>query len=194
MDVAREPLFHRVGLFVGQSLHADHGLALVENLHPPIDPRLAVGLHFQRRVEHLAGVQHYRMAGLRRELVSLRDHFQALAVQFERHLHTLLTLQIVVNDGRKDHLVALHEEPRDLEADDQILAGNNVGEALSDAGSLAHPPNLDPPSGQILGHLERDLGRAVLGGGQRADPQRGVGELRPHGRLYHRRPDPFAAG
>ena len=48
-------------------------------------------------------------------------------------------------------------------------------------------PDLDPPGGQVLGHVERDLGRAVLVGRQRADPEGGVGELGAHGRLDQRR-------
>ena len=47
----------------------------------------------------------------------------------------------------------------------------------------AHGPDLDPPGGEVLGHVERDLGHAVLVGRQRADPEGRVGELAAHRRL-----------
>ena len=43
MDVGREAHLRGVGFFVGQRLHADDGLALVGDLHPPVDPVLRAG-------------------------------------------------------------------------------------------------------------------------------------------------------
>ena len=48
VDVAGELLLHRVRFFVGQGLHADDRLALVEHLDAPIDAGLAVGLDLDR--------------------------------------------------------------------------------------------------------------------------------------------------
>ncbi len=48
----------------------------------------------------------------------------------------------------------LHEEPRGLQADDQVLAGDDVGLALADPGAVAHAPDLDPPGGEVLGHVQ----------------------------------------
>ena len=62
----------RVGLFVGERLHADDGLALCRRLHPPIDPRLAAGRHFDglfarvERRERLAVELDYGPHALRR--------------------------------------------------------------------------------------------------------------------------------
>ena len=107
----------------------------------------------------------------------------SIAVQFQHDLHGLLRLQVVMHVGREHDLVLLDEEPRGLQADDEVLAGDDVGLALADLGAVAHAPDLDPPGGQVLGHVERDLGRAVLFGRQRADPEGRVGELRADGRL-----------
>ena len=91
-----------------------------------------------------------------------------------------------MHDGRQHHFVGLDEEPRGLHANDEVLAGHHVGLALAHAGALAHAPDLDPPGGQVLGHVERNLGRAVFRGRQSADPQGRVGELGANGRLDHR--------
>ena len=42
VDVAGELLLHGVRFFVGEGLHADDGLALVEHFDPPIDAGLAL--------------------------------------------------------------------------------------------------------------------------------------------------------
>ena len=109
MDVDGELHLHGVRFLVGEGLHADDGLALVEDLDAPVDARLAVGVDLDG-------------AG---SAWSMR--LERLAVQFQDDLHALLRLQVVVDVGRQDHLVLLHEEPRGLQADDQVLAGDHVG-------------------------------------------------------------------
>ncbi len=91
-----------------------------------------------------------------------------------------------MDDGREDHFVGLDEEPRGLQADDQVLAGDDVGLALAHLGAMAHAPDLDPPGGEVLGHVEGHFGGAVALGGEVADPEGGVGELGPQRRLDQR--------
>ena len=50
------------------------------------------------------------------------------------------------------------EEPRGLQAHDDVLARDDLGRALADARAAAHAPDVDLPCGEILGHVELDLG------------------------------------
>ena len=75
-----------------------------------------------------------------------------------------------MHDGGEDDFVVLDEEPRGFHADDEVLAGDDVGLALAHAGAVPHAPDLDPPGGEVFGHVERDFGRAVALGGEAADP------------------------
>ena len=52
----------------------------------------------------------------------------------------LLGLQVVVHVGREHDFVLLDEEPRGLQADDQVLVGDDFGLALADLGAVAHAP------------------------------------------------------
>ena len=67
-------------------------------------------------------------------------------------LDFLLGLEIVVDVGRQDDFVLLDEEPRRLQADDQVLPGDDLGLALADLGAVAHRPDFDLPGGEVLGH------------------------------------------
>ena len=49
-------------------------------------------------------------------------------------------LEVVVDVGREDDLVLLDEEPRGLQADEQVLGGDDLGLALADLGAVAHAP------------------------------------------------------
>ena len=100
------------------------------------------------------------------------------AVEFEDDLDLLLRLEVVVDVGREHDLVLLDEEPRGLQADEQVLGGDDLGLALADPASRAHGPGLDLPGRQALGQREVDLGDAVVVGRQRGDPVGGVGEVR----------------
>ncbi len=48
MDADRKMHLHRVGFFVGERLHPHDGLAMLDRLHPPINPSFAAGRDFDR--------------------------------------------------------------------------------------------------------------------------------------------------
>ena len=52
---------------------------------------------------------------------------RAIAAEIQCDLDALLGLQVVMHDGREHDLVGLDEKPRGLHADDEILAGDDVG-------------------------------------------------------------------
>ncbi len=90
--------------------------AFVRRLHAPIDALLAAGGDFDRLARASSGVEQSRAVS---------------PSQFELRPCTLLVvLQIVVDVGREDDFVVLDEEPRRLQADDQVLAGDDFGVAL----------------------------------------------------------------
>ena len=134
-------MLHGVGFFVGQGLHPDDGLAFVERLCTRQSTRrLAAGRDFDLSASLIA-----RAAAVRLPSSSSDD------------LHLLLGLQVVVHVGREHDFVLLDEEPRGLQADDEVLAGDDFGLAFADLGAVAHAPDLDLPGGEVLGHVERRL-------------------------------------
>ena len=167
VDIAGEFLLHGVRFLVGHGFHTHYGLAFVEHFYAPIYPGFGVGINLDR-------------------LGQIVHRLQCFTFQFERHLHGLFRLQVVVDNCREHDLVGLHEEPWGFHADDEVLAGDYVSIPLADFCAVAHAPDLDPPGGQILGHVERYFGRAVFFGRQSADPKRRIGELRSNGRLNQR--------
>ena len=160
VDIGRESHLRRVRLLVGDRLHADDGLALVRDLHPPVDPVLRAGVDFHGP----RGVVH---------------RLEHAALELEHDLDRLLGLELVVDVGREHDLILLDEEARGLKPDEQILGGDDLGLALADAGSRAHGPGLDLPGGQALGQRKIDLGGAVGGRGEGRGPESGVGEVGP---------------
>ena len=159
MHVDREFLLDRVGLFVGQGLHPDDGLALLGHLHPPIDAHLAASGHLDL-------------------LHGIAQRHEFVVAQFQGHLNLLLGFQIVLDIGRQHHFILLDEESRGLQPDDEVLAGDDFGLALPHFGSMAQAPDFDFPGRQILRHRERHLGLALLVRRQRTDPQSRVGKIR----------------
>ena len=124
VHIDREFLLDGVGLFVGQGLHADDGLAFASHLHAPIDACLAAGGH----LDLLHGI-------------SQRDQ-SSLSPNSSDHLHLLLGLQIIMDIGRQHDFIFLDEESRGLQADDEILAGDDLGLALRRLWSPGPAPRL----------------------------------------------------
>ena len=124
------------------------GFAFVDDLHAPIDALLAAGGNFD----------------LLHEVVALhRRRGLSLGISSET-VTSFSLLEIVVDVRREDDFVLLHEEPRRLQADDEVLARDDFGFAAADLRAVAHRPDLDLPAGEVLGHVELDLGDAVLVG------------------------------
>ena len=143
VNISREAHLCRVGLFVGQGLHADDGLAFVGDLHPPVDPVLRAG------------------GDLARSATSRSSGSQDAALELEHDLDGLLRLELVVDVGREHDLVLLDEEPWGLKPDEQVLGRDDLGLGLADLRAQAHRPGLDLPGRQALGQGEVDLGGAV---------------------------------
>src|SRR5262249_46809730 len=80
-------------------------------------------------------------------------------------------------------LVLLHEEAWGLQADDEVLLGDDLGRALADLSAVSQGPGLDLPAGEVLGHGQADFGDALLVRAQRRVPVGRVGEVLTHGRL-----------
>jgi hypothetical protein len=159
VDVHRELHLHGVGLLVGEGLHADDGLAFATHLHAPVDAGLAAGSTFtaSRRV---------------------RRGLERLAVQFERDLHLFLAVvQVVVDVGREHHLVLLDEEPRRLQAEDEVLAGDDLGLALADRVPWPMPQTRIFQVVRFSGMVSSTSAVPFFVGGERADPEGGVGEV-----------------
>ena len=167
VDVDRKRLLDGVRFFVRQGFHADDGLPFRGDFHAPIDAHLAAAGHFD----------------LPREIVK---RGKAFPIQFQSHGHLLGGFQIIVDIGRQHDFVFLDKEPRGLLTDDQIFSRDDIGIALTDVRAVAHAPDAHFPGGEILWHGERDFRGAVFIGGERAGPQRGVGEVGAHGRLDQR--------
>ena len=173
VDVHEELHLHRVGFLVGERLHADDGLAGLGGLDAPVHALLGGRLDGD---------------GLRERVV---HRAEAVARKLERHADPFLLLEEVMDVRGEDNFVLLDEEARGLEAQDEVLGSDNFGGGLADAGAGAHRPDARLPGGQVLRHLQLDLGESVPVGGQVAGPERGVSELGAYGRLDQRR---FAAG
>ena len=99
----------------------------------------------------------------------------------------LLRLQIVVHDGRQHDLVGLDEEPRGLQADDQVLAGDDVGLPWPTRVPWPMPQTLIRQVVRFSGMSSATSAVPSCARSASADPEGRVGELRAHGRLDQRR-------
>ena len=88
-----------------------------------------------------------------------------------------------MNIRAKHHFVFFDEEPRGLQAEDQVLAGDDFRVTLADLRTVAHAPDADSPRGQVFRHVEFHFGDPVAVGGQRRDPEGRVDEVLSNGRL-----------
>ena len=84
--------------------------------------------------------------------------------------------------GQHD-VVALGEEPRRDDPDDQVLGGRRARDGGAGARVRGDGPRRQPPRGQRVGVLHRDLGLARGVGDEVAEPVDGVGEVLAHLRL-----------
>ena len=74
--------------------------------------------------------------------VSVAERRQTVAIQFEDDFDRFGGLEIVVDVGRQDDFVLLDEEPRRLQADEQVLPGDDFGFPLPDFRAVPHAPRL----------------------------------------------------
>ena len=95
VDEARDFDFHGIRFFIGERLHPHHRQPFPADTHAPIDAPLAIGRHHD----------------LHRRLVQRLDLF---AGQFQHGRHGLVRGQIVVDVGRQDGFILLHQESRRL--------------------------------------------------------------------------------
>src|SRR5262249_40802052 len=135
VDIGGEAHLHGIRLVVGESLDADDRLALGGDLDTPIDALVGAGLD--------ADLLH-QVAG----------RGQDATVQFQRNFHILIGLQVVVDVGGQDDFVFLGEESRRLQADDEVLLGDDLGRAFADLGAVAHAPDLHLPASEIFRHVK----------------------------------------
>ncbi len=91
--------------------------------------------------------------------------------------------KVVVNVGREDDFILLHEKARCLESQQEVLAGGHLGRRLADARTVPERPGADAPGRQILRHVKRHLGHAVAVGVDQAIPIGGVGKCLADGWL-----------
>ena len=164
VDDDREGHLHGIGIALGERLHPDDHFAFPDRLHLPVDPFLAARLD----LDLLAG---------------LAGDFEGAAIQFQDCRDLLRLVQIVVDVGGKDDLVAFDKEARRLQAEQQILAGHDLGRAFADPGALGECPGADLPAGEVFGHREINLDLAIGVGHQRRRPVRGIGKVLPDGNL-----------
>src|SRR5207245_8179569 len=100
-------------------LDADDGLALVLDLDLPVDALLAAGGY----LDLLGGVA---------------EDLEGAALDLQGDGDVLGGLEVVVDVGGEDDLVLLGEEARRLEADEEVLLGEDLDVALADVGAGAH--------------------------------------------------------
>lgn len=139
VDVDREGHLHGVRLFVGEGLHADDGLAFAGDFDAPVDSLLAVGFQFER---------------LRR----IAERFESASFEFEDSLDRLRRSEIVMDVRREDDFVGFDEEPRSLQAKEQVLLRGDHGGGFADAAAAAEGPGPDFPAGEVLRHFEENFG------------------------------------
>jgi len=102
------------------------------------------------------------------------------ARQDQLGLHLLGRFQVVVDVGREDHFVAFDEEPRGLEANDQVLGRRGLGSRVADLRGLGERVPANPPGGQGLRERDLRLRLAVRAEFQGRKPQCCIGEVGPH--------------
>ena len=153
MHVDREGHFHRIGLFIGQRLHAHHRGAFIDGQDAPIDALFRIGVdgHGLRRGPG-GGVG----------LDELANGRKAAAIDFQRDLGVLGCFEIIVHIGREDHFILLHKEARGLRSRVRDSSSfDYIRLALADArASLPMVPDL-----HLAGRLRfSGIGRVSVGG------------------------------
>ena len=138
--VDRDILLERVGFFIGERLARDAGGAGALRAHAPIHLDLAAA----------GDVDVFRGA---------IDGVEAGGI--ERDARLLGGGQVVVDDGGDDHFIALHEEPRHDQADNQVLAHDGLERGAADFGGGRGPACGGAPGGQRIGKLHFGLGVTV---------------------------------
>ena len=132
--------FEGVGFFVGESFGGEDGAACEARLDAPVDIALTL----------CGDVDLLRLAA---------DDINTLHVELECYVFG--GFEVVVGNDTQDSLIALAEEARGGEADDEVFADEDAGDCASSLAIVGHGADGGAPGGERVREVELDARVAV---------------------------------